>query len=364
MKRIVLALVVALFAVVVWAEESRFAFSPSPRFWGATLFLRYALEPPAVDQVETSLVAGVSAAYEKVGYYRNSDGTLYAGDAEAATYNRFDAYWQAGVQQGILPRKDKSDDLAVVFAYYRGRYDNPEEGAPVSAELLGSIHAGVAYSDIVDLDVLNTKRGLQAELVLQWGPPFLHNSVLGSADFTRTTLAARGFLPLYAAPPRAGRNNFSSYLAGFAAVDWATGAQVPTAVRSTLGLRSERSSVGGAVRGYEYGRFDATFKAVANAEVRMNLPAIVWPGLVPGIVVYTDAGYFNDLDVVSTVEGENSGTLLSSGIGLSIDIFDAVQFVFYSNLLWDQPLPKDSWNQVDLGFAYWQPFTLGFGFHF
>jgi len=358
MKRIfILSFVLVSILAGVGAEESRFDLSFAPRFWGVSLFGRYSLEPPAANEVETSVITGLSAAYETVGYYRAPDGSLFTDgdDADQAYYNRFDIEWQVGIQQGILPRADLPEDQAVAFAYYRGRYDLPFGDAPqlyflsglpeVDGELLGSVHAGLAYSNVVEDDITGTEKGVHAELVLGWGPSFLHNQVLGSADFTRTTLSGRGFIPLYSADPRGDRNLFSSYLAMFGAVDWATGADVPMAVRSTIGTRSERSGTGGSVRGYESGRFDATLKAVANVEVRANLPSIVLspklPTLIPGILIYTDAGYYNDLDDFSTTTTEEPGTLLSSGAG--------------TNYLW-QPAAVDE--------THWVPFTLGFGFHY
>ena len=375
MKRIFL-LTVLLIAVLagLGAEESRFDLSFAPRFWGVTLFGRYSLEPPAVNEVETSIIAGLSGAYETVGYYRAPDGSLFT-DGEAgftadqSYYSQFDLYWQLGIQQGILPRADLSQDQAVAFAYYRGRYDLPfrddqqlyfSSGLPeVDGGLLGSVHAGLAYSNVTENDVTGAKKGVHAELVLGWGPSFLHNEILGSADFTRTTLSGRGFIPLYERSPNSQKNVFSSYLAMFGAVDWATGQDVPMAVRSSIGTRSERPGTGGSVRGYESGRFDATLKAVGNIEVRANLPSIVLPGklpvLMPGFLVYTDAGYYNDLDGFSPTAVEDTGTLLSSGAGFYLDIRGVAEIIFYTNYLW-QPAAVDGEN--------WIPFSLGFGFHY
>lgn len=356
------------------AEEKQFTFSPSPRFWGATLFARYSFEPPAENAVETSIIGGLSSAYETVGYYRAPDGSLFtdgvAGfSADQSTYDRFDLMWQVGLQQGILSRTDSTDDLAVVFAYYRGRYDLPfgdpdqlyvASGLPeTDGGLIGSVHAGVAFSTIVDDDITATRRGIQSELVLEWGPAFLHNQVLGAADFTRTTVSGRGFLPLYASTNGDARNRISSYLAVFGALDWATGPEIPMAVRSTFGTRSERPGLGGSVRGFESRRFDAPLKAVANVEVRTNLPTIVLPApipaLVPGFLVYTDAGYYNDLEALSPITDETSGSMLSSGAGVYVDVRGVAEIVFYSNYLW---------NPATIERTRWVPFSLGFGFHY
>ena len=320
------------------------------------------------------MIAGLSAAYETVGYYRAPDGTLFTDGAAGFTadesaYSRFDLLWQFGIQQGILPRADLPVDQAVVFAYYRGRYDLPfrddqqlyfSSGLPeADSGLMGSVHTGLAYSNVTEGDVTGAKNGLQAELVLAWGPSFLHNQVLGSAEFTRTTLSGRGFIPLYARAPNGEKNVFSSYVAMFGAVDWATVPDVPMAVRSSIGTRSERPGTGGSVRGFESGRFDATLKVVGNVEVRANLPSIVLspklPTLIPGLLIYTDAGYYNDLDALSPIDSEHSGTLLSSGAGAYIDIRGIAEIIFYTHYLW-QPAAIDG--------DQWIPFTLGFGFHY
>jgi hypothetical protein len=375
MKRtIVLSILLIAVLTAAGAQESQFSVSPVPRFWGATVFARYALEPPAADQVETSFIAGLSAAYETTGYFRVPDGSLFDdGDggftADNTNYNRFDLFWQFGIQQGILPRADSPDDQAVVFAFYRGRYDLPfrddaqlyfSSGLPeVDAGLLGAVHAGLAYSNVVQDDVTRSMSGVHAELVLQWGPAFLHNQILGSGDFTRTTLSGRGFIPLYAVPTADGKNVFNSYLAIFGAVDWATGPDVPMAVRSSIGTRSERPGTGGSVRGVESGRFDATLKAVANVEVRANLPSIVigkkLPVLLPGVLLYTDGGYYNDLDGFSPTADDDSGTLLTSGAGVYVDIVNVAEIIFYTNYVWDP-------SRVDG--THWYPFSLGFGFHY
>ena len=375
MKRaIVLSILLMTVLSLAGAQESQFSLSPVPRFWGAAVFARYTLEPPAAYQVETAFIAGLSAAYQTTGYFRIPDGSLFTdGDAgftaDNASYNQFDLFWQIGVQQGILPRADVADDKAVVFAYYRGRYDlpfrNDEQlyfwsGLPeVNAGLLGAVHAGLAYSNVVLNDVARSKSGFQAELVLQWGPAFLHNQVLGSGDFTRMTLSGRGFIPLLVRPTTGGKNVFNSYLAMFGAVDWATGQDVPMAVRSTIGTRSERPGTGGSVRGVESGRFDATLKAVANVEIRANLPSIVigskFPVLIPGFLVYTDGGYYNDLDGFSPTAADQSGALLSSGAGVYVDILNIAQIIFYTNYLWE-PARVDG--------EHWYPLSLGFGFHY
>ncbi|MFW5690133.1 MAG: BamA/TamA family outer membrane protein, partial [Spirochaetota bacterium] len=204
-------------------------------------------------------------------------------------------------------------------------------------------------------EITRARNGLGGEFAIEWGPSFLHNQLLSSSDYTRLTLSARGYLPLYEVEPAEGMNVFSSYLAGFGSVDWATGPEIPLSVRQTTGGRSIRSAPGGSVRGYASGRFDATLKAIGNVEIRNNLPAIVWPGLVPGIVLYTDTGYYLDTLATSPVADEHSGFLLSSGAGVSLELFGVASFVFYTNYLW---------TATSVDGERWIPFSLGFGYHY
>lgn len=350
--------------------QDQWDFIVAPRIFGITAGARYALSEPLRDEVETSLVGIVSAAYESSGYFRLADGSQFTvpedgSDASIAAYNRFNGAWQLGIQQGLFPRSDTTDDLAVGFLLYRGQYDLPlgegddlfgTSGLPEASQgLVGSIIGGVALSRVLQDEITRVRSGVEAEAALEWGPSFLHNRVIGTSDFTRTTLWARGYLPLYSVEPTDGRNVFSLYLAGAGFVDWARGPEIPFLVTSTTGGRSYRSATGGSVRGFESRRFDATFKAIGNVEVRANLPAIVLPSIVPGITLYTDFGYYADSIDRSPNADENSGFIVSSGAGIFFDLFSVAEFVFYTNALW---------TGGDVEGETWVPFSIGFGFHF
>lgn len=352
------------------AQTGRWEFRSGPRFWGATVAGRYMFSPPTVEGVETSVTGLLSSAYESVGYYRNPDGSFFRvpedGTDEARVgYTRFDLVWQVGIQQGILPRHDVTADRAVAFLIYQGQFNHPfadEEGLffestrpETEGSLRGSVIGGLAYSVVTTNEITRARRGLTAELALEWGPPFLHNEVLAIADYRRSTLSLRGYLPIYHAEPIEGRNRFSAYLAGYGAVDWATGPSIPLAIRQSVGGRAPRSAPGGSVRGYGGGRFDSTFKAIGNVETRLHLPAIVVPHVIPGFVLYTDAGYYLDTERTSPVDEENAGLLLSSGAGFFMDLFGSAELVFYTNYLW---------TEGDVSATRWVPFSLGFGFHF
>jgi hypothetical protein len=367
---LIAALLWILSAVAVAEEEPQFDFDVGPRIIGVSLAARYSLSPPVVDGVETTITAMLSPAYEGVAYYRLPDGSFFTSGAggygaDSAGYDRFDLLWELGVQQGILSGLDRAADRAVVFAFYRGRYDYPFEqpdrlffDSPLpenSGGLIGSFVAGLAYSDVAAQPITHVQCGIHGEATIEWAPPFLHNQVAGSADYNRTTVLGRVFVPLYSAEPRNGMNTFSSYLALFGIVDWASGPQIPLEVRATTGGRSIRAAVGGSVRGLEGRRFDSTFKAIANIEVRMNLPAIVLPSLVPGLVLYCDTAYFLDTEELSPVAEEHSGFAVTSGLGISLDLLNTVQLVFYTSFVI---------NDTDITGRHWVPFFLGFGYHY
>jgi hypothetical protein len=363
-----LLLLVACGALLV-AQDGTWQFRFGPRFWGGSLGTRYVLEEPEVDGVESSITGALSAAYEFVGYQRTATGRLLTVDpaveGSITNYARFDLLWQVGVQQGFLPRNDVPEDRAVAFALYRGRYRLPftesdelvdDAGLPrVTPLLQGSIVSGVAYSTRKQTDLTRVVEGVTGEFSLEWGPTFLHNELLGTSDFSRLSLRGSAFLPLVEVPPENGMNRFALYGAAFAAVDWATGPVVPFSIRSTLGGRSPRPAPGGSIRGYGSGRFDATFKALGNLELRASLPSIGLPLIIPGLVLFTDGGYYLDTEELSPLADENSGLLLSSGVGISLDLFATAQFVFYTAY---------TWTETNVRGERWIPFALGFGFHF
>jgi hypothetical protein len=370
MKRI-LTLVFTVFIVVgAFADDDRFHFGISPRIFGLAVGAQFALSEPAVADVETSVIGTLSGAYESSSYFRLPDGSLFTSGAggyssDDASINRIDLLWEVGIQQGILPGTDGVTDRAAAYALYRGQYDYPfadatslfaNSGLPeADGGLLGAMVLGLFYDGTSKQPVTHVQEGLFGDAAVEWAPEFLHNHVLGEADYARTTVTAGAFFPLFVAEQRDGMNRFASYLGVMGIVDWAHGTAIPFTVRSTTGGRSIRPATGGSVRGIETLRFDASLKAIANVDLRLNLPAIALPSIIPGIVIYTDLGYYNDLEMVSPQTDENSGVLVTSGIGVSIDMFDLVTLVFYTNFLW---------NETDIDGKSWVPFSLGFGYHF
>ena len=370
MRRLIALWVVLGVGVALGAQPSQWEFGFGPRIFGAAFAPRYMLQPPTIEGVETSITGLLSGAYQSSGYYRSPDGSYVVpadviANGRILNYSLLDFTWELGIRQGIVPRTDALADAASVFFFYRGNYRYPfadddalffqSDLSDTVGSLRGSFVSGVAYNRVTQNTVTRVRNGVQAEIALEWGPSFLHNQIVGIADYGRWSARAAGFLPLYALEPVRDRNRLSVYAAGFAAVDWATGPAIPETIRASIGGRQVRPGTGGSVRGYGSGRFDATFKSVVNAELRVGLPAIALPVIVPGLVIYTDAGYYVDGAARSPIESENQGLLLSSGIGASIDLFDAATLVFYTNYLWTE--------RGNTG-ERWVPFAMGFGFHF
>ena len=364
-----LAALLLLLTCSLPAQDGTWEFRFGPRIIGATIDTRYITSEPTTEGVETSFTGRLSSAYEAVAFSRGADDSLLfldPTDTEAISgYSRFDLLWEVGLQQGILPRTGRSQDAAVVYSLYRGRYRLPfaESAADLSAAglpqveqtLRGSVVSGIAYSTVEKAPITREQQGLFGEFAIEWGPALLHNELFGSANYSRITLKGSGFAPLLVLPPVDGRNRFSLYLAAFGAVDWASGPDVPLSVRQTTGGRGLRGAPGGSVRGFGSGRFDATFKAVGNVELRAALPAIVLPSIIPGLVLYTDFGYYNDADRRSPTDAEHQGFLAASGAGLSTDLFDLATLVFYTSFAW---AGETRTREI------WTPFAIGFGFHF
>jgi len=318
--------------------------------------------------VNTVLWANVGGGYQTKTYYRDpsDDSPLGAGElsVDASTapfYQRVNGDWGLGICQGILGNPEIQANLLEAFLFYKGRYSqyvNEESTFQLLFEsplpdktgiLQNSVLGGLSLMGLVPDARHKTARGYHAEVSAEWGPSFLGNTVFGRADFLRLNFTAMGFFPIYDASPESFANVFSVYLGEFFSVDYAVGDTIPLNVRQTFGGRDPRTGLGGAVRGVDDGRYDTTFKAVNNLEIRVNLPAIVLPDLVPGFVAYFDAGYYDFGDY------PESGTLFSTGAGLYINLLDLAYLAGYSNYLL---------NDSNLDGTQWTPFELEFGLHF
>ena len=347
------ALFLALAATPLVAGDLPLAFDVGPRIWGADFGIGYTgLE--LLDGRDTTLWLWAGGGWEKMPYYRITDSTLEAEYLDLASgaivplpvaidattdpfYQRAEAKWQLGIEQGLVAAEDDAPDLVVAFLYYRGRYDaNSDFGTLIAGNLpadlpdrggifQNSLLLGAAYEGVAKNDH-TVKEGLQAEASVEYGPSFLVSAAGGAVSFLRVNATARAFLPIWDAAPDRDGNLFSVYAGDFVSVDWVTGDQVPLNVRQSFGGRSPRTGLGGAVRGVDSGSMDANFKAVNNLEVRVLGPALFLPTIVPGLVAYVDAGCFG---LVGEPIPTAWGFVASTGAGLFVDFFGFAQITGY-----------------------------------
>lgn len=370
---------------LVFSQDLPLSFSFSPRFWGPTLGVSYT-GLDFVAEAETALELRVSAAFESVAYYRLPDGSAFDPQNPAAGVdidqdfgvNRWDFLWMPGVRQGLvgpagggpfaelLDRSSRADLLSA-YLYYRGRYDlnidDPEEQeliyrsslADRGGSLTHALVTGFELSTETEHPVTRQRNGTRVELSAEWAPGFTGNRAIGEAAYLQGTLGAEFFLPIYRLDPREtnGRewNRFSLYVAQFLSVDGIWGESIPFNALRSFGGYDLRTGLGGSVRGLEDGRYATPFKGVSNTELRATLPSIGLPGIVPGALVFFDAGFYSDPRQGS----ELSGAVASTGIGLFVHVLDIASLVFYTDFLL---------NEQRVDGTSWVPFDLGFGMHF
>lgn len=369
MKRISLALaIVFVFAAAggLAAEGLDFSFNgvrlnsallPIPLPTGAEVEFRYGIGELGGKPLALSLA--LAGGYEDKRILRND----LTGDPVAARpkdesledsggyrYQSPNFQWDLGLVQG-LAAKEKGN-LAEAFLLYRGRFDyyDTELQAEAFSDMKGlfgtSVMAGAAYLG-VERDSRRVKSGAAAELSAEWGPSALNSSYGGATDFYRLNLKAQGFLPLFSRGQAddESKNLVSSYLAGYASVDYAggdnDGAGIPVYVLQTFGGRELRNTLGGSVRGYAYKGYDAGLKAVASAEVRLLGPAMLdqaW--FLPILYGFFDAGAYAGLPGATAVWRDKKGAIMSAGGGLVLDVFDFAYVGAYAGvkLPGDDPL--------------------------
>ncbi len=245
-------------------------------------------------------------------------------------YNSPNFQWEAALFQGLSLRED-GKNLVELFGYYRGRYDLYQNEDPIAlfedAEgLFGtSFMAGLSYNSVVT-NRHRAKSGVYAEFAGEWGPGFLN----AKSDFWRLSAQARSFLPLVDIPHEGG-NLFNMYGALFGGLDYAGGSSVPIYVNQSFGGRDLRDSLGESVRGYERNSYDSSFKAVANAELRLVGPALGLEAIVPLLYAFADGGYYRGFTEAAGYADEE-GFLASAGGGLAFDLFGFAQLGAYAGV--------------------------------
>jgi hypothetical protein len=325
-------------------ERSPYVLNAVLTDWGADVGVGYR-GTPLFAGVDTILWVWGGGSMESMAYFRTPDGSLITGAAPAGVdasrdpyYWRASGRWQLGLAQGLAADPRASEDLLEAFLYYRGRLDANLRDAAVPGQLVflsslpdrhgllqSALLAGIRYNDVLADRVHKTRSGISAELSVEWGPPLPINLVIGSSDYLRVNATARGFLPLLALEP--GRNLVSLYLCDFLSLDWAFGRSVPLIIRQTFGGLDPRTGLGGALRGVDSGAFDTPLKAVNNLELRATFPALGLPDLVPGLLLFWDAGAYGQAG--EPVPDPLAGVLTSVGAGVFLDFFDLTSLTLY-----------------------------------
>lgn len=359
---------------------AQLSLTPSPLIWGADLQITY---PLGRGELPTTPEIGVAAAYSSTPYFRNPDGSLFERsrsgfDGRSAPYfDRTLTRWNLGVNQAVVYDELKDIETVGVFVRYVGfgdwHHKDKEESQLIyssdfavpeaEGQLLNTLRLGVNVGNVAVRDVSAVRVGWDGYIVGEWGPAFLGNEAFGEANFARVGGLIRGFLPLYEASPRVEPgpsgdtllNQFALYAGAYMTADHAGGSRVPlSARRSIIGPLNDRHGLGGSVRGYEAGRYDATTKIAGGAELRAVLPAVAHPGVLPGLVAYFDAGAWRGLADMPGGRHE-SGIAAGTGGGVSISLFDLATLVFYSDFALVDELVAG---------GRFTPLRIGFGYHF
>ncbi|HUX12013.1 MAG TPA: hypothetical protein VMW87_03245 [Spirochaetia bacterium] len=346
----------------------------SPRLWGLDLGVGVAsvrLFPP----LDTILWVVAGGAWESRGFFRNPDNSPYMGSglsvdpASAPYYNRLDLNWRMGVEQGIIGRGTGNRDLLTTFLFLRTEMSRPlpdpnttqllfYPGNPHPGESVDDVHVSGLFGFRMDTTARDplTKvfRGYYAETSIEIGPSTLVDFRTYRVNFGELNLTLKYFLPLYEASPSARGNRFGLYIAERLITDYLWGSAIPLSVRQKTGGINRSDGMGDAIRGLEVNRFDSNLKIINNFSLRATLPALVSKDIVPGAMIFFDAGYYSGLPLAPSGP-DNSGFLASTGAGFSIDLLDLGDASIYTAYLLSGSLVTG---------GAWTPIALELGLHY
>jgi hypothetical protein len=349
-------------------------FDVEPRLLGVDVGVGYRGTPLAPG-VDTTLWVYLGAGYEWLTYYRDAAGALVSSGALAPSgplsplqpvFVRIEGAWRLGIEQGIAWNPRTRTNLLEAFAFYRGRVDSNQiqqgqllyqSSIPDAAGIfLNTILAGLAFDDLLTDTRHKVRDGMAAEMSAEWGPRFFLNALEGDSDFVRFNATLRWFLPVFDIAPDRPVNLLSVYLGEFVSVDYAIGlsAPVPLYIRQTFGGRTQPIGLGLQVRGVDQGAYDTNLKAVNNLELRVVLPAVGLPDIVPGAVLYWDIGYYDQVGETGAPSPTPSGIVTATGVGITLDFLDLATGALY--LTWRLDAPNADGTVLGL--------DLEFGMHF
>jgi len=375
--RKILSFLVLLFSVYGLfsqsASESSWAIRPGLRIWGLSLEVGYT-SALFFDENPTEIALGVSSAYQTEGYFRKIDGTYisetdFTSDnriSDTTEYSQFNFISYLGLRQSL-------GNNFWIDGFYRLWYnfnflDDLEASHILVQTTLPDKQRSLSHSFLLALRYAGTKvrpvstlvDGFTATLSGEVAPGALNP--IGEASYLRGTLELEAFLPLYEnIQEDTQMNSFSLGLNFMSITDFTKGLDesiaydgVPTHARQKFGGLVTRGGLGGTVRGFEDGRFDGSFKNAQSIELRMMLPTLFVPGLLPLAVVYTDLGFWG-LPLDGGSFSSDFGAIGSFGGGIGIDLFGFGTLIAYTHY---------ALGEKTLSGGSWTPFGLGFGFHF
>lgn len=304
-----------------------FGFVPT----GVDLRLTY-LGVPLFTGLDTKLFFQAGGGYEEATVWRNSDGTVYTGPAPENREINFmqpNARFETGIIQGIAWNQELEKNLLEAFLIYRLRYDRnmPNDFSLIETSIFqdregifsNSLFTGLVFNNLEVDKAHKTKNGLYAEASLEWAPPFLFNDIFGYSDYVRLNTSVKTFLKILDLNQYDEKNLLSIYLGNYFSADLILGNVIPLFVSQSFGGTKLRRSLGGSVRGFEKKAWDGNLKLVNNFEIRVNGPALFLPSLVPGLLVYLDAGYAADYFADASA---SPSFLAATGAGVYLNVFD------------------------------------------
>ncbi len=325
-KLLIITLIVAAVGFNVSAEEGsteqQITLSVFPTdIWAAKLSLEYtglSLIPGQKTSLETIVTGGWLTQFSYyTGSYSNRLLPVSTFDDTNAEFKTAFVQNILGIRQGFIANSRNGKNLLEAFLYYKGRWeghypsgsnspwftsltDNPEQENIFQSSFI----SGVGYNNsfrnhhgVID--------GINADVRGEYAPSFMNSS----ADYYCFTGEIQGYLPLFDLNPESRMNTFSVYLADRVRTAYTDGSY------RTYSIRLENAAE---VRGIEKARLDSRFTAVNNFEIRFNLPSLFIPDIKPGLLTYFDAGYYYE-------DSSYSGTVMSTGAGLYVDLFGAFQ---------------------------------------
>ncbi len=350
--------------------------SVSPRLWGLDFGIG-ASKWHLVPNLNTTLSVLAGGAWDNKGYFRNPDGSPYTGTlldpANSPYYDRLNLMWRMGVTQGIIGNPALPQDLLSGFLFAQAGFSRPLDAStttqllfypdtpgstPVHSQSGDDAHVsllvGLQANTLSQNDTTNTTSGYLLEGSLEAAPGWLVNFATANVDYWRTNVTAKYFLPIYALDPVAGKNRFSLYLAERFEADYIWGSSIPLSAVQQLGGTNPVDGLGDAVRGLEKNRYSANLKIVNNLELRANLPALVYPAIIPTVLAFLDAGYYNGLPG-APAGSTTSGYAVSTGLGVSLHVTGLGDLAAYTEYLLHGTLVTG---------GAWTPLALSLGLQF